>query len=223
MECVGTRDVPSLPQCWDRPPQLRRSPAPCSSAESDSAKGFGHSRRHASVTLCPPCQASSPAVLSCHRWADFEGQSALQPGLRPAPRSHIGPILAGAIGTGAGGDACRASSGPLCHVPCHCGSRPLVPHWPSSFLQRRSLGGGGGTTQWPTPGPAGLGSTPGARNLLVLNGGGGGWGRASHFSSLSEVTGSLAFPAERQQKHAQSREEASRRHTVPPWGGEMGT
>lgn len=61
--------------------------------------------------------------------------------------TSVSPILAGAIATATGGDARRASRGSLCHAPCQCGSGPLAPPWPSPFLQRRWLGGGGGTAR----------------------------------------------------------------------------
>lgn len=105
MECAGTRDAAQPP--W----------------------GQGRARGRGGPTAAVPGQRPGPlspppsplpaprdkraallfsAVTGGRTW----GQSALQPGLRPAPRSHVSPIPAGAIETAAAGDACRASRGP---------------------------------------------------------------------------------------------------------------
>lgn len=78
VQCAETRDAAQSPA---GPGQLRRSPR--------RGRGSGHCPGRASVRSPPLCHASSPAVLSCHR-RRTSGQSALQPGLRPAPRSHVG-------------------------------------------------------------------------------------------------------------------------------------
>lgn len=187
-----------LPSLLRGPPQLRRSP------EAAVPRAI----RRRAWPPSPPPASEQPCCSQPSQVGDSEGQSAPRPGLRPAPQSHISPILAGAIATGAGGDACPASSGPLCRTPCHCGSGPLVPHWPSPFLHRRWLRGGGGTT----PGPAGPGSTPCTEPAWIE------WG--AHPSSALYQKAQGAWPCPQGDSKSVYRAErklaeAGRRHTMP--------
>lgn len=82
----------------------------------------------------PPCHASSPAVLSCHR-RRTSGQSALQPGLRPAPRSHVGQSHPGRR-----------------HRDCHWRGRPSsVPWLPVPRALSVWIGASGATLAIPVP------------------------------------------------------------------------